>query len=1533
MLILGCICPVSVAEDGTSTSTDLCVHSTTHAVLCSENPGNYNPVNSTQHQDAIYYYNEIWCDDCNTLLRCEFVRQEDDPSTLADHTFVDGVCTVCSYEACQHTSTEERTQTREETYEDCWHDASGHMVKVYTITQTVCTSCGEVISESEPVMDYATRDHTFNDEGVCSVCGQTYCPHTNAYWSDGDWCGVTSSEVIDKTYHRIMAGSLFYQKYCPDCDEIIDMKDEVVTGVDVVEKHILPPGGSACVVCGYVLTCEHPNASLINDEEWFVDSTSEEPAVPVPVDENTHRLSGCHGWELYCPDCELTLNWGFTENDTAVSAHTFVDGVCSACGYAQPCQHTDTTTVMLSKPASDWWDSNHGFQHFRTVEYYQQVVCQDCEAVLSETLDHTDTEAEDHAYEDGVCVKCGTPYCPHTSSTWGAFDREITEIEAVDQTYHKMSGVRYMVLWCDECGRELDGRIDPFTDEMEKHSLNSDGVCYECGYEATCDHANAYQTNDQWYVDFYSEDHAVPVPVDENTHRISGCHSWDIYCPDCDLVVDCDLIENDTAVSAHTFVDGVCSACGYAQPCQHTNTTTVMVSKPTEDWWNVNSGVQHVRSVDIYQQVVCEDCSAVLSETFDHSDYETEDHIYEDGACTVCGTPYCPHTTSTWGCFEREDTDIVIIDKTYHKVSGVRHMVLWCDECNLELDYRDDPFTDELEKHSLSSEGKCYYCDYQTTCDHANAYQTNDQWYVDFYSEEFAVPVPVDENTHRISGCHVWDVYCPDCDLVIDGGLIEEDSAEEPHNLDYGTCIDCGYVACDHPDAYIISGWETIGKCTPVDNTWHLVSSGTRFEDLYCPVCDQAISSTTEDLTNVQEKHTFDEDGLCSRCGLKVCLHSSTTSMEYCEDTAEVYQYDADKHRVVMDVYTKTTCNSCSEVLSDVKTGQTDDYRPHTLVKGVCTDCGYVCPHTNTTSAVITEDTDEIYPYSTEEHLVKVNQYNRTVCDDCGTEISKSFLGEQEAFRSHTMSDGVCTVCGWAGCEHTNAYTEEELLNYGTCVPVDKTYHVFDESCWSIRTYCPDCDTVIYLNMQDFRSNEQVQHVLNGDGVCTVCGYACPHSGTETQYRQMPGDAWYSSLDGYHHYREISVYEETVCLDCAKVLASIYDHMEYEQEDHVFENDVCVKCGDPYCAHTNASWYYDWITINSVTVVDQTYHIVDEGVAEHTKYCPDCGFMLESEDVTRTDVKEKHYLSEDGVCYTCGYETTCEHAHVSPINDYWAYDIDDVQPPVITVVDANSHRIDGYHWWANECQDCGLVIGDDYLENDSVVYPHETVDGVCTVCGYKVPVPTAVPTPTPTPKPAVKPTAVPTATPTVEPTVEPTAESTAEPTPLPEVIVVENVPVQQLDQLVEEVQTVQDEGVEVIIEVVGTEEVLTEEEYQQFTSFSVSEQLVVTLASIGLQDAIDAAVQSLGIELSEGATTLITQVTERQAALSEEEQAVVKEKLAELFPSREVVVDGVSYTCYIIDLRIVVDGVERIEQYAISLDEEGQWVFIKLDLE
>ena len=219
------------------------------------------------------------------------------------------------------------------------------------------------------------------------------------------------------------------------------------------------------------------------------------------------------------------------------------------------------------------------------------------------------------------------------------------------------------------------------------------------------------------------------------------------------------------------------------------------------------------------------------------------------------------------------------------------------------------------------------------------------------------------------------------------------------------------------------------------------------------------------------------------------------------------------------------------------------------------------------------------------------------------------------------------------------------------------------------------------------------------------------------------------------------------------------------------------------------------------------------------------------------------------------------------------------------------------------------------------------MDGVCKECGYEQPAPTE--TPEPTAAPTAEPTPAPTVVPPIKPaaTAKPTVEPTAEPTPLPEVIVAEEAETEPLTQLVEKVQA---EGAVVTTDVVGVDEVLTEEEYEQMSAISVPEQLVVTLASIGLEDAIGAAVKSQGIELSDQATTLITKVTERQAALTGEEQAAAREKLQELFPVREVVVDGVSYTCYIIDLRIVVDGEERIEQYDISMDEEGQWIFIKL---
>ena len=177
MLVLGCVTPAAVAEDP-STPTDLCQHLNTYTVQCSENPGNYEPYNSKQHADCIYYYNEIYCSDCKALIDTVFVRQEPvDLSTLADHVFVDGKCSVCDYEACKHANTETHEVKVDGSYSsDYGYDVSGHLIDVFVYEEVVCKDCGETVSSTLVRTDRETRAHTYVG-GYCSVCGRKECLH------------------------------------------------------------------------------------------------------------------------------------------------------------------------------------------------------------------------------------------------------------------------------------------------------------------------------------------------------------------------------------------------------------------------------------------------------------------------------------------------------------------------------------------------------------------------------------------------------------------------------------------------------------------------------------------------------------------------------------------------------------------------------------------------------------------------------------------------------------------------------------------------------------------------------------------------------------------------------------------------------------------------------------------------------------------------------------------------------------------------------------------------------------------------------------------------------------------------------------------------------------------------------------------------------------------------------------------------------------------------------------------------------------
>ncbi|MDO5376762.1 MAG: hypothetical protein Q4G52_00370, partial [Clostridia bacterium] len=199
------------------------------------------------------------------------------------------------------------------------------------------------------------------------------------------------------------------------------------------------------------------------------------------------------------------------------------------------------------------------------------------------------------------------------------------------------------------------------------------------------------------------------------------------------------------------------------------------------------------------------------------------------------------------------------------------------------------------------------------------------------------------------------------------------------------------------------------------------------------------------------------------------------------------------------------------------------------------------------------------------------------------------------------------------------------------------------------------------------------------------------------------------------------------------------------------------------------------------------------------------------------------------------------------------------------------------------------------------------------------PEPTEAPTPTPDQDVVFEPTPRPQTTnaATAEPTVEPTAEPTAAP---------------MVSTLLSAVAEAEAEGSTVNIEVVGAQEIMTETEYAALRELPAQEQILVTLASIGFADVVEAATKALDVTLSEAAQTLAAQVTERMAAVSEEERAAVEEKLAQYFPVEEIEIDGVKTSYFVIDLRIEVDGVVRVERYGFRLDENGEWIFVRLDL-
>ena len=145
--------------------------------------------------------------------------------------------------------------------------------------------------------------------------------------------------------------------------------------------------------------------------------------------------------------------------------------------------------------------------------------------------------------------------------------------------------------------------------------------------------------------------------------------------------------------------------------------------------------------------------------------------------------------------------------------------------------------------------------------------------------------------------------------------------------------------------------------------------------------------------------------------------------------------------------------------------GQVIESEPHTYSGNVCTVCGFTCTHPTTqadpsTAVTVTCVTDG------KEADIK--------CVDCGTVIT---AGAVIPATGHNFSGGSCTNCGATdpnGHQSTHAYTAYQY---------NSTVH------WK-ECAVPTCtDAIAHTHF------DEVAHTYGANGICTVCGYQCQHTG------------------------------------------------------------------------------------------------------------------------------------------------------------------------------------------------------------------------------------------------------------------------------------------------------------------------------------------------------------------------------------------------------------------------------------------------------
>lgn len=1171
---------------------------------------------------------------------------------------------------------------------------------------------------------------------------------------------------------------------------------------------------------------------------------------------------------------------------------------------ATPCTHENQTTTTTIEEESYAEDGAHAHVHS-----YTEVVtvdCPDCEAGDSVTRT-AKTESLPHQYDaNGYCSVCGYT-CPHENKT------ETEEIR--DGWYNPASEYAHQYVYtvihhatCEDCGAALPDTQDQQQEE-QNHVFDANGVCKTCSY--ACVHA------------MHDMNGVCNICGAACTHSYmnGSCTVCGASCPH--LYDEKGVCKTCGMACVHSYDEkGVCTVCGYA--CAHPqeylgyNNYREQVTGYTAEGYSGHSVIY-----DLLKDAKCLLCGATIETGLVDTSgcLRWEDHTYVDGVCSLCGGKACDHPGMIVSCSQRNHV-FTPLDAQYHTQTYDVYESKACELCFTILGEEIiEKGRSDKAAHIFREDGVCHVCGYQNTCAHAHTALMYEDDYSNAYQEK------QDATYHLFVYQSKGVTFCTDCGAKLTQiePVVTEVRKQQRHYFspDDGICYACGEKnVCTHPSTRVES--YIYGSYTAVDETY-CTQTGTRMTQTYCSDCGMLIKTEEEENATKKIEHSF-RDGVCSHCGyIPECSHERTYAIE----SQKFYAWDVPKddkvHVDYYNLYEVTHCADCGRILSQKLIEQSCEKPEAHDGDGKCA-CGYVnlCEHQNIKKEYYDSDGTKYTRIDEKTHWAEYDSYSYDVCADCGKDLGNEQLIEHvKVVDEHYYYDGVCDCGDVSGCQHEHIRTQNVPWSVGSR-KLDQKYHVMIVN-WYEETLCADCGESISQKLIKAGDEIRIEHNYNSVGVCNECGYvnnACKHETVSTSVTWNTDSAQVVSKDENGHTVTYDVIKTTHCYDCGldttEVLAQ--GQTVTEPHDSRYWDGVCIVCSyqtnQPVCEHPSTEEVVTY-ECQSILSTDEHEHKM-RAVKIVDTYCAECGTWIQMTREPDQIVTEAHdfYLDK---CLVCDYKNPCKHAKTHTETYY--------SRPYNFTSTADSHTFKGDLWEMTICDVCDSIIAETLKEFDGTFTEEHYADdkGVCVVCGYKGSAPV---NPEPTPGPTAKPahdtdnTFVPTPRPQTNSVVEATVEPTA--TPAPQAMV---------DTLLDAVLEAQAEGSEVTIEVVGAAEIMTEEEYAALKALPAQEQILVTLASIGFEDVVEAAMKALNVTLSDGAQALVGQVTERMAAVSEEERTAIEEKLAEYFPVEEVVIDGVRTSYFVIDLRIEVDGVVRVERYGFRLDENGEWIFVKLDLQ